>query len=241
MLPAKKTEKLVSISEGLSGEMQELIEKSLKSELLCGHSKTIFESLDKIYLFDEVTESFYSKLASNLLISLFIVDFTHKLNNNINKKYDIEHLDINAVLEDDSFKRYYKDQVEDLEKDKLISWFINMGLPVLDDCLNKKQFTKLKDVVNIDIEMDLLREYLERVEDEFDFYEILTQFKKAFDKYPSRYQKLTLKTTITKTIEFEATKEINTSDIYNNIDVHNYNKIGWHSEDLSNDFTDISS
>ncbi len=239
MLPAKKTEKLVSIKEELSGEMQELIEKSLKSELLCGNSKTIFESLDKIYLFDEVTESFYSKLASNLLISLFILDFTRKLNNNINKKYDIERLDINAVLEDDSFKRYYRDQVEDLEKDKLISWFINMGLPILDECLNKKQLTKLKDVVNIDIEMDLLGEYLERVEDEFDFYEILTQFKKAFEKYPSRYQKFTIKTNIRMTIEHEETQEIHTPGRYENIDNHNFNKIRWHSEDLSNDFTDI--
>lgn len=229
MLP-NKTEKLLPINEEISKEMQKLIATSLKSELLCGNSKTVIESIDKIYLYDKKTEAFYSKLASNLLISLFIVDFTRKLNNNLNKKYNLESLNINTILEDVDFKKYYINQIKDLEKDPLLSWFVNLGLALLDDCLNKKQFTTLKDVVNIDIEMDLLREYLERVEDNFDFYEILTQFRKAFEKYPSRISKVSVKTTTTTTIEIDGAQEIHNlrGFKYENIEFVNVNNTGWH-------------
>lgn len=229
MLPTEP-EKLSPINEEeISNEIKELVEKPLEDEILIGNSKTIFESIDKLYLFDKNTEDFYSNLASKLLISLFIVDFTRKLNNNLNKKYDLKPLDISAVLDDNSFKRYYKDQVEDLEKDKLISWFIHKGLPVLDDCLNKKQYTKLKDVINVDINMDLLKEYLGRIEDDFDFYEILTQFKNAFEKYP-QISRFTIKTTKIEIEGFVHPQEIHSLRGVKYQDISNLvvDKTEWH-------------
>lgn len=186
MLP--KTEKPLQTNDEVSEEMQHFIEDALRNEFEFIDSKSVLKSIDKIYLFDKHTEEIYSKFASKLMILLFIFDYSRKLNSRIEDKYKIEAVDIHAIIKEGIYK-YYKDQAKDLEKDKLISWFINEGLPNLDDCLDRKQYTKLRDVINIGINLDLLKEYSSRIENESDFYEILSQFTKAFEKYPATIRK----------------------------------------------------
>jgi len=181
-----ETESLVPLNEEVSKEMQKLVEDTLKNEFLFGNSKTVFESIDKIYLFDKNTEAIYSRLASKILILLFAFDFSHKLNNRINEKYKIKPIDINAIIKSNEFKKYYKEQAPYLEKDPLLLWFFEKGLATLEECLDKKEYTKLKDVFHIGINLELLKEYLTRIEDDSDFYEILSQFTKIFETYPAR-------------------------------------------------------
>ncbi len=187
MLPTKKTKKLLAIGE-VSGETQQL-EVPLKNEILFEDSKSVLDSIDKLYLFDENTERFYSRFASKLLILSFIFDYSRELNSRIEDKYKIEPIDILPIIKGNKSKKYYKDKVRHLEKDKLISWFTDEGLPILDDCLDRKQYAKLKDVISIGINLDLLKEYLSRIEDDSDLYEILSQFRKAFEKYPATIRK----------------------------------------------------
>ena len=181
-----ETENLIPFNEEVSKEMKKFVKDTLKNEFLFGNSKTVFESIDKIYLFDKKTEAIYSRLASKILILLFVFDFSHKLNNRINEMYKIEPIDIHAIIESNELKKYYKEQAPYLEKDSLLLWFFEKGLATLEDCLDKKEYNKLKDVFHIGINLDLLKEYLTRIEDDSDFHEILSQFTKIFETYPAR-------------------------------------------------------
>ncbi|TRZ88746.1 MAG: hypothetical protein D4R88_07125 [Methanosarcinales archaeon] len=186
---SEETKSLLPLNEEVSKEMQKLVEDALKNEFLFGNSRTVFESVDKLFLYDENTEAIYSKFASKLLILLFAFDFSRRLNNRINEKYKIEPIDIRAIIQSSEFKKYYKEQDSYLEKDSLLLWFFKKGLPTLENCLDKKEYNKLKDVFHIGTNLDLLKEYLTRIEDDSDFYEILSQFTKTFEKYPARTSK----------------------------------------------------
>ncbi len=186
---SEETKSLLPLDKEVSEEMQKLVEDTLRNEFLFGNSRMVFESIDKLFLYDKNTEAIYSKFASKILILLFAFDFSRRLNDRINEKYKIEPIDIRSIVQSNEFKKYYKEEASYLEKDSLLLWFFEKGLPALVDCLDKKEYNKLRDVFHIGINLDLLREYLTRIEDDSDFHEILSQFTKTFEKYPVRVSK----------------------------------------------------
>ncbi len=177
------------VPKDVSEDMRRLIEDIRKDDSLFGESKKFFESINTLYLFNEHSEFVYSDFASKFLIMSFIFEYSHKLNSYISKKHKIEPTHISIVYTRDASKKYGKYKNKELEKDPVISWFFEEGLSVFEEAVNKKEYKKLNDFTKISIHLDLLKEYLTKIEDESDFYEILSQFEKAFETYPTHSSK----------------------------------------------------
>jgi hypothetical protein len=158
---------------------QELKSKIEKKKYVYHHSK---ETFDKIFIpwliEDEKIENSLSEISSKYLLSSFSLFYISHINKLLKEKYRLSNIKSEDLVDMEKLENF-KEEIIEIDNDKMIIWLKNEGLPELTETLNLIKIENRNDLSKIGKIEDLMIKALKQGEknskDEFYIYEILYQ------------------------------------------------------------------